>query len=73
MSNQDLFDKRRQISCLDTANSLSSLVKYHVMHLYLNENVLPVTDIRFSKWANMLVNCHVSLLASIASGTDRTS
>ena len=35
------------------------------MDLSLNEHVLPLTDNRFSKWGNMLANCHVNLLASV--------
>ena len=43
----------------------SSVIGAHVIDLSLNEHVFLLTDIRFSKWANMLACCHGNLLASL--------
>ena len=43
----------------------SSLKGAHVIDLSLNEHVFSPTDIRFSKWANMLACCQGNILASI--------
>ena len=44
-----------------------------MIDLSLNEHVLPLTDFRFSKWANMLACCHGKLLAAIVQKTNPTN